>query len=422
MPVLGVIPARLGSTRLWRKPLQPLGGVPLIVRVAERVSTHGLVDRLVIATDSPEIITGDNYESRARTLFDELIRCKVNIFNISKINSEVRGGKSPRIKRLSEYIGESYFDYLANPDDLVLLMDESHRYRASAGVRAINELRPILGLELTATPQIEKGTRAEPFDNVIYSYPLSEALKDGFVKDPAVATRENFDVIASAGREASYEELQAMLRTMLADRFKLALRRETRQLPVYELIAGRNGLKIAPMKPGRCVEMDQAKPFAPLNICGGVRRQIASFAPERRDFIEAVGAPMPTLIEFLSDEVGRVVVDRTGLTGFFDVELTSGRTISVADARTLADAFAVADAEIDCALAYQFKAGDRAACFRAGDAEQSERYVRVAVGRDYADVPPSRGVYKGTADETHGRCLAPSEQRRGHGGATRWWG
>ena len=37
----------------------------------------------------------------------------VNIFNISKINSEVRGGKSPRIKRLSEYIGESYFDYLA---------------------------------------------------------------------------------------------------------------------------------------------------------------------------------------------------------------------------------------------------------------------------------------------------------------------
>src|SRR3990170_1656138 len=43
------------------------------------------------ATDAPEIITGDNYESRARTLFDELIRCKVNIFNISKINSEVRG-------------------------------------------------------------------------------------------------------------------------------------------------------------------------------------------------------------------------------------------------------------------------------------------------------------------------------------------
>ncbi|MEX0703037.1 MAG: DEAD/DEAH box helicase family protein [Planctomycetales bacterium] len=147
------------------------------------------------ANNPPEIITGDNYESgrgvRGTKLFDDAVH--VNIFNISKISSEVRGDKAPRIKRLSEYIGESYFDYLSKLDDLVLLMDESHRYRASAGVKAINELKPILGLELTATPQIEKGSKSEPFTNVIYSYPLSEALKDGFVKEPAVATRENFD-------------------------------------------------------------------------------------------------------------------------------------------------------------------------------------------------------------------------------------
>ncbi len=43
-----------------------------------------------------------------------------NIFNISKINSEVRGGAAPRNKRLSEYNGESYFDYLSKLDDLVL--------------------------------------------------------------------------------------------------------------------------------------------------------------------------------------------------------------------------------------------------------------------------------------------------------------
>src|SRR5260370_4284898 len=104
------------------------------------------------ATDAQAIITGDNYESMSGSLFDVLLRCKVNIFNISKINSEVRGGKSPRIKRLSEYIGESYFAYLAGLPDLVLLLDESHRYRASSGIRAINELKPVLGLELTATP------------------------------------------------------------------------------------------------------------------------------------------------------------------------------------------------------------------------------------------------------------------------------
>ena len=55
MPVLVVIPARLGSTRLPRKLLQPLGGVPLIVRVAERVQSFEVADRLVVATDSPEI-------------------------------------------------------------------------------------------------------------------------------------------------------------------------------------------------------------------------------------------------------------------------------------------------------------------------------------------------------------------------------
>jgi len=153
--------------------------------------------------NTPEIITGDNYES-GRGVRDEAVLQQrlgfsndggihVNIFNISKINSEVRGGKAPRIKRLSEYIGQSYFDYLAGLDDLVLLMDESHRYRASAGIRAINELKPVLGLELTATPQVEKGQQAEPFKNVIYSYPLASALADGFVKEPAVATRENFD-------------------------------------------------------------------------------------------------------------------------------------------------------------------------------------------------------------------------------------
>lgn len=145
------------------------------------------------ATDPPEIITGDNYEAKAGTLFDQTLRCKVNIFNISKINSEVRGGRSPRIKRLSEYIGESYFDYLAGLKDLVLIMDESHRYRASAGVRAINELKPILGLELTATPFIETGKGSVAFKNVIYDYPLARAMQDGFVKEPAVATQKNFD-------------------------------------------------------------------------------------------------------------------------------------------------------------------------------------------------------------------------------------
>lgn len=56
MRVLGVIPARLGSTRLPNKPLQLLAGEPLITRVIERVLDHRVVEQLVVATDSPRVI------------------------------------------------------------------------------------------------------------------------------------------------------------------------------------------------------------------------------------------------------------------------------------------------------------------------------------------------------------------------------
>ena len=55
MPVLGVIPARLGSSRLPRKPLLPLAGEPLIIVVTRRIAELGVCDRLVVATDAREI-------------------------------------------------------------------------------------------------------------------------------------------------------------------------------------------------------------------------------------------------------------------------------------------------------------------------------------------------------------------------------
>jgi type III restriction enzyme len=155
----------------------------------------------------------------------------VNIFNISKINSEVRGGRSPRIKRLSEYIGQSYFDYLAGLEDLVLIMDESHRYRASAGIRAINELNPVLGLELTATPFVETNKGAIPFKNVIYDYPLGIAIADGFVKEPAVVTRKNFNPTGMAPEEIERMKLEDGVR--LHESVKVELETYARETGTY---------------------------------------------------------------------------------------------------------------------------------------------------------------------------------------------
>ena len=137
--------------------------------------------------NTPVVITGENYNS-AHGLFSAQ-EIQINIFNIAKFNSENRGG-APRMRRLAECLGQSYFDYLASLDDLIILMDEAHRYHADASKRAINELRPILGLEMTATPTDEKG---KSFKNIVYEYNLAQALDDGkYVKIPTVARRKNF--------------------------------------------------------------------------------------------------------------------------------------------------------------------------------------------------------------------------------------
>lgn len=138
------------------------------------------------------IVTGDNYKKNieAQTSMSDIT---INVFNISKINAETKGGKEPQVKRLSEYIGDSYFNYLASQKDLVMLMDESHHYRAERGMQTLNELNPVIGLELTATPQIEKGNKTIKFKNVVYEYSLAKAIRDGYVKVPYVATKKNFN-------------------------------------------------------------------------------------------------------------------------------------------------------------------------------------------------------------------------------------
>lgn len=151
------------------------------------------------AIKAPTLVTGENFEQKPQVLDlferDDVV---VNIFNISKFNEKAKGTdeegkKTLKVRRLSEFLGQSYFDYLAGLDDLVLIMDEAHRYRADTSAKSIEELKPVLGLELTATPQIESASKSTRFKNVIFDYPLAKAMQDGYVKEPAVATRANFN-------------------------------------------------------------------------------------------------------------------------------------------------------------------------------------------------------------------------------------
>ncbi len=171
----------------------------------------------------PVIITGDDYEDGrgvrldyavAETMTGDLFAGEeaphINIFNISKINAKdnkkgANKSKDPKMRRLQEYIGDSYFNYLAELPDLVVIMDEAHRYYASAGAKALNDLNPVLGIELTATPKTV-GAKPKEFKNIIFHYPLASALNDGYVKTPAVATRKDF--VASDYSQDRLEEIK----------------------------------------------------------------------------------------------------------------------------------------------------------------------------------------------------------------------
>lgn len=138
------------------------------------------------AVQKPKIWADDDYRSKLLFAAQPAESVNIYIFNISKFNSEDR-----QMKSANEYLDGSFYDYLRSLDDLVIIMDESHHYRAAQSMGAINNLQPILGLELTATPQIQQGKNVRLFENVVYEYPLSKAIKDGYTRTPYALTRKD---------------------------------------------------------------------------------------------------------------------------------------------------------------------------------------------------------------------------------------
>lgn len=133
----------------------------------------------------PRVVADDDF-NRMINLFDSEVT--IYVYNISKFDKE-----NTKMKAFSEVRGMSFYDELAEMKDLVIIMDESHHYRADRGMETINNLKPILGLELTATPLVNVKGKQIPFKNVVYEYPLSEAIKDGYTRVPFAVTRTDIN-------------------------------------------------------------------------------------------------------------------------------------------------------------------------------------------------------------------------------------
>lgn len=137
------------------------------------------------------------------------------------------------------------------------------------------------------------------------------------VGELAWANSERYDVTAKTENNASFEQMRPMLRSLLAERFNLALHRATKELPVHELTAAKGGLKT---EDASCVNRDPNGPPPPLGSkpCGGVRSRMFPAGSSR---LEGFGVPMSKLVEVLADRIGRTVVDKTGFSGTFNFQL-----------------------------------------------------------------------------------------------------
>jgi uncharacterized protein (TIGR03435 family) len=147
--------------------------------------------------------------------------------------------------------------------------------------------------------------------------------------DPPWLGSEHYDILATTSGSTSVQAMEGpMLQALLEERFKLTLHREPRQLPVYELAAGKSGAKLERSKEGSCTpySVDSPPPLAPSpgqpnrTFCGlhltveGLNRTL-----------EGKGVTLAVLATNLSrtytSELGRNVIDKTGLDGTFDLTL-----------------------------------------------------------------------------------------------------
>ena len=183
-----------------------------------------------------------------------------------------------------------------------------------------NDTRP--GADFTALP----GGRLLARNN-----PVSNFITNGFgvpyytvVGGPEWMRADRYDLDARAAGEASRAEMMLMLQTLLAERFQFRMHRETRDMPAYVLTVARGGARLQPSKDGGCVDRSPANrnslPASEKRPGCGNNLLTGRINPPNLTWT-AVRIDAHGVAEALAGYFRRPVVDRTGLTGFFDIQI-----------------------------------------------------------------------------------------------------
>ena len=145
-------------------------------------------------------------------------------------------------------------------------------------------------------------------------------LKDNQLSGlPAWADTDRFDITAKpeSGTQVKDDDMRLMIQSLLEDRFKLTFHKETKEMPVYALVVGKNGLKMTPSKGNADFGDDAARRPMP----GPGRGRGGQGIRMTRGEINGQNVTVEMLTDQLSRIVGRSVIDQTGLKGSYDFTL-----------------------------------------------------------------------------------------------------
>ncbi len=141
---------------------------------------------------------------------------------------------------------------------------------------------------------------------------------------PSWIDSDRWDILAKppAGAPEVQDQMQLRLRSLLEDRFKLVARREMREMPIYELVVARSDGKLGPqIKPSgpECAAVGRARdagtpppPLPPGGFCG---------TRTNNGTVSMKGVALSNFVRNLGGMTGRFVIDKTGLTGPYDLDL-----------------------------------------------------------------------------------------------------
>jgi len=160
-----------------------------------------------------------------------------------------------------------------------------------------SEARPVFevaSIKRSAPPGFAKGAPETNMGNVSLSEMILEAygIKEYQLSGPPSLKTDRYDVVAKAADPTTGQRIRLMLQGLLAERFKLEIHGETRDLTVMAMVAGKNGTKLGKLKP---------EGPASIGIDGG-KMMFQNYT-------------MAKLAEYLSRSSGRPVEDATGIDG-----------------------------------------------------------------------------------------------------------